>query len=146
VITERTIVRLEPARWRERARRWQRVAREAAKQCGRVMVPEVEIPRSLAECLAAMDASDLLVCLWEGASAPLATLFDGLAAPPERLHVLVGPEGGLARDEVDAARAHGFAVVGLGPRTLRTETVAPAFVAIVQARLGDLTSRTVTTH
>ena len=50
-LCERTIVRLEPARWRDRARRWQRVAREAAKQSGRAVVPEVEMPRPLAECL-----------------------------------------------------------------------------------------------
>src|SRR5215470_6401430 len=50
-LCERTIVRLEPSRWRDRARRWQRVAREAAKQSGRALVPEVEMPRPLAECL-----------------------------------------------------------------------------------------------
>ena len=50
-LCERTIVRLELARWRDRARRWQRVAREAAKQSGRAIVPEVELPRPLAECL-----------------------------------------------------------------------------------------------
>ena len=142
VLTERTIVRLDPARWRERARRWQRVAREAAKQCGRVVVPDVEIPRSLAHCLVATDG-DLRLCLWEGASRPLAAALGTLTGAPASVHVLVGPEGGLSRDEVDAARAHGFAVAGLGPRILRTETAAPAFLAIVQSRLGDLASRTV---
>lgn len=142
VLAQRTIVRLEPARWRERARRWQRVAREAAKQCGRVVVPDVEMPRPLAEWLATDDDGGLALCLWEAAETPLAGALDGVAAPPARLRVLVGPEGGLAREEVDAARAHGFTVVGLGPRILRTETAAPAFVAIVQSRLGDLASRT----
>ena len=141
-LAERTIVRVEAARWRERARRWQRVAREAAKQCGRVVVPEVEVPRPLAEWLTASDDDALSLCLWEGAESPLASVLDGVAAPPARLRVLVGPEGGLAREEVDAALAHGFAVVGLGPRILRTETAAPAFLAIVQSRLGDLASRT----
>src|SRR5215470_8672413 len=50
VLTERTIVTLEPSRWRERARRWQRVAKEAAKQCGRTVIPEIETPRAFAEC------------------------------------------------------------------------------------------------
>jgi 16S rRNA (uracil1498-N3)-methyltransferase len=141
VIAERTIVRLEPARWRERARRWQRVAREAAKQCGRAVVPEVEAPRPLADCLAQGEPPDLGLCLWEGATDPLARVLDGLSAPPRTLRVLVGPEGGLARGEIAAARAHGFVIVGLGPRILRTETAAPALHAIVQARFGDLTSR-----
>jgi 16S rRNA (uracil1498-N3)-methyltransferase len=140
VIAERTIVRLEPARWRERGRRWQRVAREAAKQCGRSVVPEVEPPRGLAECLAQGDSPGLGLCLWEGATDPLGRVLDRLSTPPQTVRVLVGPEGGLTRGEVEAARAHGFASVGLGPRILRTETAAPALVAIVQSRFGDLMS------
>ena len=50
-LTERTVVRLDATRWRERARRWHRVAKEATKQCGRAVVPDVEAPRRLAECL-----------------------------------------------------------------------------------------------
>ncbi len=46
-ITARTVMRLEPSRWRERARRWQRVAKEATKQCGRAVIPEIEAPRPL---------------------------------------------------------------------------------------------------
>jgi 16S rRNA (uracil1498-N3)-methyltransferase len=52
--------------------------------------------------------------------------------------VVVGPEGGLAQAEVEAARACGLTVVGLGPRILRTETAGPAVVAILQSRFGDL--------
>jgi len=141
VIAERTIVRLEPARWRERARRWQRVAREAAKQCGRAVIPEVDTPRPLADWLAHDKGADLRLCLWEGATTPLARALDGLPEHPRTLHMLVGPEGGLARDEVEAARARGFALVGLGPRIVRTETAAPALLAIVQSRFGDLASR-----
>ena len=51
-LTARTVVSLEEDRWRERARRWQRVAREAAKQCGRAVVPEVMEPAPLARVLA----------------------------------------------------------------------------------------------
>jgi 16S rRNA (uracil1498-N3)-methyltransferase len=52
--------------------------------------------------------------------------------------VLVGPEGGLAIAEVEAAKAAGSIVVSLGRRILRTETAGPAIVAILQSRLGDL--------
>jgi 16S rRNA (uracil1498-N3)-methyltransferase len=135
-LTERTIVRLDAARWRERARRWQRVAKEATKQCGRAVVPEVEIPRPLAECLDAPDDAFRL-CVWEGATAPLAGLLDR-AERAARVRVLVGPEGGLAAAEVDTARARGYEVASLGPRVLRAETAGPVIVAILQARLGDL--------
>lgn len=137
-LTERVVVRLEPGRWRERARRWQRVAREAAKQCGRAVVPEVEPPAPLAERLTLAGAVDLALCLWEGRAEPLGKILDAAAGPPRSIAVLVGPEGGLARDEVTAARERGWHVVGLGPRILRSETAGPAVVAVLQARFGDL--------
>lgn len=136
-LCERTIVRLEQSRWRERARRWQRVAREAGKQCGRAVIPEVEPPRPLAEWLAGAEPADLALCLWEGGGAPLSETLS-ISGSPRSATVVVGPEGGLAAGEVDAARARGFTVASLGPRTVRTETAGPAIVAILQSRFGDL--------
>jgi 16S rRNA (uracil1498-N3)-methyltransferase len=136
-LCERTVVRLEPGRWRDRARRWQRVAREAAKQCGRAVIPEVETPRPLAELLAARQPADLSLCLWEAEGTPLGQVLATAVSPRSAL-VLIGPEGGLARAEVETARAGGFTVVSLGPRILRTETAGPAVTAILQSRFGDL--------
>jgi 16S rRNA (uracil1498-N3)-methyltransferase len=136
-LCERTIVRLEASRWRDRARRWQRVAREAAKQSGRAVIPEVEMPRPLGDWLAAGARADLALCLWEGDGARLSSVLP-TPGSPRSARVLVGPEGGLAGEEVERARAHGLAVVSLGPRILRTETAGPAIVAILQSRFGDL--------
>jgi 16S rRNA (uracil1498-N3)-methyltransferase len=137
-LTARTVVRLEPSRWRERARRWQRVAKEAAKQCGRAMIPDVETPRPLLEWLETPVSGDLALCLWEGQATPLEEILSAVPRPPARAHVIVGPEGGLSRDEVDVIRARDFEVVSLGPRILRTETAAAAILSILQFRLGDL--------
>jgi 16S rRNA (uracil1498-N3)-methyltransferase len=136
-LCERTIVRLETSRWRERARRWQRVAREAAKQSGRAVIPEVAPPRPLSEWLATEEPADLALCLWEGGGVPLGGVLTA-AAGPRSARVVIGPEGGLARVEVDLARARGLTVVSLGPRILRAETAGPAIVAILQSRFGDL--------
>jgi 16S rRNA (uracil1498-N3)-methyltransferase len=135
---ERTVIRLEPARWRERARRWQRVAREATKQCRRAVVPEIEMPLPLLELIArpAACTGSLRLCLWEGDAPPLSGVLDQRPAPADAF-VLVGPEGGLAPGEVDAVRSAGWTVASLGPRILRTETVAPALLAILQFRFGD---------
>jgi 16S rRNA (uracil1498-N3)-methyltransferase len=152
-LTARTVVALDPGRWRDRTRRWQRVAKEAAKQSGRAVVPAVDEPRALSQAIELAEAADLRLCLWElagvaaggqrggqarllgttlAASLPL-TLPGG-----SRVGLLIGPEGGLALDEVEAARARGWAIVGIGPRVLRTETAGPAIVAVLQARFGDL--------
>lgn len=139
-VTERTVVRLEPARWRERARRWQRVAREATKQCGRAVIPAVDAPRPLTEWLASLAGYDLGICLWESAAQPLSTALTGRDHAPGSILLLAGPEGGLAVAEADEARARGMVVVSLGPRTLRTETAGPAALAVLQSRWGDLGS------
>jgi 16S rRNA (uracil1498-N3)-methyltransferase len=136
-LCQRTIVRLEPARWRDRARRWQRVAREAAKQSGRAVIPEVLPPRPLADCLESSEPADLGLCLWEGGSTPLVQRL-WQAGTPRSAVVVVGPEGGLAAEEAAAAHARGLTVVSLGPRVLRTETAGPAVIAILQSRFGDL--------
>jgi 16S rRNA (uracil1498-N3)-methyltransferase len=137
--TELGVARIRPI-LTERTRRWQRVAREAAKQCGRAVVPDVDVPVPLAQALDG-DHGDIGLCLWEAAIVSLAQTLEACATPPRSLTVVVGPEGGLARDEIDAARARGFAAVGLGPRILRTETAAPALLAVVQSRYGDLAVR-----
>ena len=67
----------------------------------------------------------------------------GQILPPARpggshIGLLIGPEGGLASEEVEGARTRGWAIVGLGPRILRTETAGPAIIAVLQARYGDL--------
>src|SRR5439155_6463832 len=135
----------------ERARRGQGVAKEAAKQCGRAVLPPVEVPRPLPEFLALDEPAELRLCLWEGAAAQgegggeARLLGTTLAAslPPAlpvgaRVNLLVGPGGGLSRREVETAGAHGFRVSWGGARILRTETAGPAILAVLQSRFGDL--------
>ena len=136
VLTMRTVVHLAAPAAAARAERWQRVAREAAKQCGRAVVPAVAPPAPLTAALDEARDSDLAVCLWEGEAPPLAATLNVLH--PRRAAVLVGPEGGLDAAEVAAARRAGWRVASLGPRVLRTETAGPAIVTILQLRFGDL--------
>jgi 16S rRNA (uracil1498-N3)-methyltransferase len=138
-ITARTVVRLDAARGAARLARWERVAREAAKQCGRARLPVIDAARPLVEWIAEpADTTVLRLCFWEEARAPLADVVTTLAEPPAGAMVIVGPEGGLTRDEVDTARRAGWRVTGFGPRLLRTETAGPAIVAALQFKFGDL--------
>ena len=135
-LTARTVVRLAGSAGAERTARWQRVAREAAKQCRRTVVPLVAAPAPLTACLDAARDTELALCLWEGDAPPLATVLP--AARLRRAAVLIGPEGGLETDEVNSARRAGWQVVSLGSRVLRTETAGPAVIAVLQSRFGDL--------
>ncbi len=140
LVTARTVVRIEPERPGPRLSRWQRVAKEAAKQTGRAVITEVTIPQRLASWIAARktagEREGLLVCLWEDAGEPLGPQLP--RGPVSHATVVVGPEGGLERDEAEALQAAGALVGGLGPRILRTETAGPVGLAILQARYGDL--------
>jgi 16S rRNA (uracil1498-N3)-methyltransferase len=136
LLTARTVVRLEPARWTARLARWRRIAKEAAEQSGRAAVPEIGAPRDLVSWAREAGATGLLVCLWEEEREGLAGRLP--AGPCPRVTVVVGPEGGLAADEVRGLADAGAVVAGLGPRLLRTETAGAVAVALLQSRYGDL--------
>jgi 16S rRNA (uracil1498-N3)-methyltransferase len=110
---------------------------EAAEQCERLSVPELCEPQPLDRVLAGWPAGRLLfVCAESGEAEPAAQAMGrhrGLAAA-----VLVGPEGGFAKTELDDLGKLPFVVpVGLGPRVLRADTAALAALACWQATAGD---------
>jgi 16S rRNA (uracil1498-N3)-methyltransferase len=138
VLSARGIARADDERQAGRLVRWRRVAREAAKQSGRSVIPEVARPLPLREWLTQLPAPGLLVCLWEEARTPAAMVLpDG---PVERATLVVGPEGGFTEEEVLGLQSAGAIVAGLGSRILRTETAGPIGIALLQSRYGDLGS------
>ncbi len=122
-----------PERLGRRLARWQRLAREALKQCRRPRLPAIEAA-TFPEVLAGAEETRLL--FYEAASQGLAGVRG--SGRPASVRVVVGPEGGFSVPEVAQARAAGFAVVGLGPRRLRVETAAAAALSLVQYLWGDL--------
>jgi 16S rRNA (uracil1498-N3)-methyltransferase len=113
------------------------IAAEAAEQCERLSVPEVRPAAELAALLIAWPADRALMVLDEsGAGRPIAEALRELPAGPAA--VLVGPEGGFHKCELDALRALSFStLVGLGPRILRADTAVVAALACFQAIRGD---------
>jgi 16S rRNA (uracil1498-N3)-methyltransferase len=135
VVSERTVV--HPGSSEGRLRRWQTIAQEAARQCGRADVPVMAVPVTLGEALAGLDASaGARLIAWEDEA--MQPLTKALRGDEPAATLLVGAEGGFTQAEVEAARAVGFRSVGLGPRVLRSETAAIVAVALVQAALGGL--------
>jgi 16S rRNA (uracil1498-N3)-methyltransferase len=134
LVTERSVVRPEPGR-RGSGVRWETVAREAARQCGRADLPIVDAPATLAAALGLPGLPARRLVLWERLSGR--SLRSTLGAPAPTA-LLVGPEGGFAPGEVAAAEAAGFVPVALGPRILRVETAAIVAVALVAEANGDL--------
>ncbi len=131
---ERSVVRLDGARAEERARRWRRIAEEAARQCGRADVPDVAAPLPLEAALATLAPGSIAIVFHPGGT-PLGALGPAATAG---LAAVVGPEGGLTDAELAACDRAGALRAGLGPRVLRAETAAIVAVALLQARFGDL--------
>lgn len=130
VETERCVARAsgEGKKVRER-----RVAVEAARQAGRGDLPELLGPTSLPEAFALVaDAPRKLVFCWHPESRAVFDALEGWSEE-EELVLLIGPEGGLAPEEIEAARGAGFAPVSLGPFVLRTETAATVALGVVQS-------------
>ncbi|MFN3649346.1 MAG: 16S rRNA (uracil(1498)-N(3))-methyltransferase [Armatimonadota bacterium] len=125
--TERTIVAPGEERWSRRLERYARIAQEAAEQSGRVRLPQVAGPLTLAQVLEAeRETRRLFLDPW-GSS----TLAQALQPAPERLTLLIGPEGGFSEAETALAREQGAEPVRLGTRTMRAETAALAAAAAV---------------
>jgi 16S rRNA (uracil1498-N3)-methyltransferase len=139
VTTARAIARLDAGAIRALSRRtrWQKIAREASRQSGRLDVPEVEGVTALTTAMNASPKDALKLMLWEGARQT--TLRSVLPdTPPQQIVIAIGPEGGFTVEEAEAARHAGFTPVGLGPRILRTETAALVVLSILGYALGDL--------
>lgn len=138
VLTSRVVVRLDAAAAEGKQRRWQAIAQEAARQCGRADVPTVDLPRSLHDALGRLAPAPRFA-LWEtGNGQPLTTCLAHLPLQARAIQFLVGPEGGLAASEIAVAQAFHFVPVTLGPRILRTETAAIVAVTLAQAATGGL--------
>lgn len=134
VLTERTVVKLDAKQAERKLLHWQGIATAACEQSGRDRLPAVAAPLSLAEFLRAVDSHATRVLLSPAARLRVADL----PRPDGEVVVLIGPEGGLAEAEQQAAAAAGFTSVRLGPRVLRTETAAVAALTLIQHHFGDL--------
>jgi len=136
-MADRSVTRLAGERLEKRLARWQKITIEAARQSGRETVPQVGFAADMAEVLRDDDSS-LRLILWEDETdLGLRRLLE-TTARPEKVGVIIGPEGGLTVAETDLAGAAGYRPVTLGRRILRTETAGLAVLAILQYLWGDL--------
>ena len=145
--TEAGIFRIVPvhfsrcvARWEgkdaeKKAARFQRIAAEAAKQSGRAVTPEISAPLSLQGVCEALGAYDLALAPWEEEHGR------GIRAQwqgEKNVALIIGPEGGIAPEEMEKLRAASASPVTLGPRIFRTETAGLAALISLLTISGDM--------
>lgn len=128
----RSVSRWEGPKIAKGVQRWSTIVREAAKQAHRAWLPRVSEPITTKQLVGRASSSVVLVL------EPRATERLSQTALPVDGDVLlvVGPEGGIAPDELDALESAGARIVKLGDTVLRTSTAGPAALAVAAVALG----------
>ena len=126
-----------PGKTDKKVERWRKIASEAAKQCGRGVLPAVHEVLPVAEAFARAAQSETALFLYENENKT--GLRDALAAGlGKTVSLMVGPEGGFTPAEAEAAKAAGLVSVWLGTRILRCETAPVAALAAVLYAGGNM--------
>lgn len=135
----RSVAQVSPKDAPKKQERWQRIAMEAAKQAGRAAVPTVGLPLSFEQALAAIKGHGLALAPWEeaGSFGPLA-VFEKYPHVRD-VAVVIGPEGGIAPEEMALLKKEAGAVpMTLGRRIFRTETAGLAAAVALFALWGEM--------
>lgn len=136
VASENCVVRYDAEKCAARRLKWQKIAAEAAKQCGRGAVPPVEAVQPLTALFESTQDLRRLFCYEREDTLGLRAALTGEDAAGYLL--LIGPEGGFSPQEAALCRRSGAAAVSLGPRILRAETAALAALSAALYEKGDL--------
>ena len=136
LLSERTVVQADDGEALRKREKWQRVAIEAAKQCGQNWLPEVAKPVTPKEFFQNSRGFDLmLIASLQSDSRHLKQVLAAQSAAPKQVLILVGPEGDFTPAEMSLAKTHGCAPISLGPIILRTETAAIYCLSILSHEL-----------
>lgn len=138
VAAGRSVVRLDEKRAQNKLARWQEIARAAAKQSKRALIPKVKQIMKMEEAVVYAEPMDVKLIPYELAEdmAQTRELISGIK-PGESIAVFIGPEGGFEEKEVKAAIERGVAPITMGRRILRTETAGPAALAWLMYHLEE---------
>ena len=138
VATKRAIVKLDAKKEASKLKRWQAIAEGAAKQSGRMLIPQISEVKTYGEALQMAQQLDINVIPYECARGMDGTreIF-GNIKPGMSVGIFIGPEGGFEESEVEKAESLGVKPVTLGKRILRTETAGLTTLSILMYLLEE---------
>jgi len=136
-LSSRSVPLLEKSGRQRRHQRWEKIAIEASKQCGRGVVPKIKSLQDYSDMLHAPSTEHLRLILWERDGMKVKEILER-SEEKTKIFFVVGPEGGFSQDEVEEAKGAGFVTVTLGRRMLRAETASLCFLSILQYEWGDV--------
>lgn len=135
VVTERSQIRET-----RKIDRWRKIAEEASRQSGRSAAPVIHEAKAFGEFFSGCDTQAVPrgFIFYEEGGVRLSEAVSSFIPRPSSFSVIIGPEGGFTKEEVDCAKEKGFVAVSLGKRILRAETASISAVALVQFLFGDM--------
>ena len=139
---KRCIAKIEEKSKTKKLERWQKISEVAAKQCGRDIVPKINNVTNIKNICNLTSKYDIVLLAYENEQ--INTLksellkIKNIKSNDVKVAIIIGPEGGLDKEEVDYLKENGVKVITLGKRILRTETVAFVLTSIIMYELGDL--------
>lgn len=135
--SERTIPRFADQTTTKKMARFEKIAKEAAKQSGLISVPKIHPPLSFSDLTEKFKNFSAVVLAWEQEQESFFhSVFQMI--DPSRLLILIGPEGGFSSQEAAVAEQAGAKKISLGQQILRSETAAIVAVALCQYELGNI--------
>ena len=139
---KRCVVKIEDKAKNKKIERWQKISEVAAKQCGRDIIPKINNIINIKNICNLICEYDIVLLAYENEQEN--TLKNELLKLKNetnkklRIGIIIGPEGGLDKEEVELLKTNGAKSITLGKRILRTETVAFVLTSIIMYELGDL--------
>ena len=126
---------------KQRTAHWRAISISACEQCGRNKLPTVHDPIATQDWIPHQTLGLKLAMDPSGDYSLMDSYYgEDATVTPERISVLIGPEGGLSDDELKLAEHHGYLTTRLGKRILRADTAPIVVLSILQARFGDYSS------
>lgn len=143
--SDNCVVRYDGKKAKAKQEKWQKIADEAGKQCGRSRLPEVQQVQPFRQWLreaadGKRDDTAVCMCYENELQQGMKAFLQGQRAA-KRFVAIIGPEGGFSLAEAALAKELGIASVSLGTRILRAETAAISAAAVIQYENGDLGGR-----
>ena len=135
---KRCVAKIDEKSKTKKILRWQKISETAAKQCGRDIIPKINDVTNVKNICNIISEYDIVLLAYENEETN--TLKNELSKLKNRnlkIGIIIGPEGGLEKEEVDLLKKNDAKIVTLGKRILRTETVALVLIGIIMYELEN---------
>lgn len=138
-ISERVVVKLDDKSEAKKQERWQKIAKEAAKQSGRQIIPNIKKTINLKNIIENLSKYDIVIMPYECEKEHMIkNVLRNINNEVKNIAIIIGPEGGFSDKDVEVLKeANNLQMVSLGPRILRTETAGFITLAMVIYELDN---------